>query len=88
MTHKFRKHPDEFGKVEKLKSWIEVVKADMGLAIGDEVILEEYYPEGFYKEAPLPFYTGRMLFSEVKKIIKCFKDGIEDGYVVLVLNRY
>ncbi len=66
------------------KSWYEIVKDDMGLSIGDEVILEEYCPVGFYSETPLAYYTGRMLLSEIRKIIKCFKEG----YVVLVLNKF
>ncbi|MDN3670466.1 DUF3850 domain-containing protein [Echinicola jeungdonensis] len=84
MTHKFRKHPGDFEKAKMKKNWYEVVRADVVLNIGDEVILEEYCPEGYNREAPLPYYTGRMLFSEIKKIINCIKEG----YVVLVLNKY
>ena len=83
LVRKLRKHPEEFDKAKNRRNWYEMVKADMPLRIGDDVILEDYCPEGYYCEAPLPFYTGRMLFREIRKMIKCFKNGMEDDYVVL-----
>ncbi len=88
MTHKLRKHPVDFEEARKVRKWYEVVNADIPLKVGDEVILEEYCPEGFHSEAPLAYYTGRMLFREVKKIIRDYQDEFENGFVVLELSWY
>lgn len=88
MIHELKTHPQYFSMVFSGSKKFEVRKNDRNYQLGDELILKEYVPKGYYEDGLNDdTYTGRILHRRIDYILHGGQFGIEDGYVVMSLSR-
>lgn len=88
MLYELKTNPQFFSMVFAGMKTFEVIKDDRGFKIGDELLLKEFVPKGFYDDGLNDDkYTGRILHRRIDYILKGGQLGIEDGYVVLAISR-
>lgn len=88
MTHELKTHPHFFSSILSGVKKFEVRKNDRNYQLGDELILKEYTPDGYYEDGlNNETYTGRILHRRIDYILDGGQFGIEHGYVVMSLSR-
>lgn len=88
MIHELKTHPQFFSMVFAGTKNFEVRKDDRGFKLGDELLLKEFVPKGFYEDGLNDDkYTGRILHRRIDYILKGGQFGIEEGFVVLSISR-
>lgn len=88
MIHELKTYPEYFSMVFSGSKKFEVRKDDRGFRIGDELLLREFVPKGYYEDGLNDDnYTGRILHRRIDYILKGGQFGIEAGYVVLGISK-
>lgn len=65
----------------------EVRKNDRNYQLGDELLLKEFVPKGYYEDGFIDDqFTGRILHRRIDYILHGGQFGIEEGYVVMSLS--
>jgi hypothetical protein len=87
MIHELKTHPQYFSMVFAGTKKFEVRKNDRNYQLGDELLLKEFVPEGYYEDGTSDeHYTGRILHRRIDYILHGGQFGIENGYVVMSLS--
>jgi hypothetical protein len=87
MIHELKTHPPYFSMVFAGTKKFEVRKNDRNYQLGDELLLKEFVPKGYYEDGLMDDkYTGRILHRRIDYILQGGQFGIEDGYVVMSLS--
>jgi hypothetical protein len=79
VTHELKTWPVFFGAVLNLTKTFEVRKDDRPYALGDELFLREFVPQGQTQKG---YYTGRSCYRKVNYILKG-EDFCKKGFVIL-----
>lgn len=87
MIHELKEWPPFFEAVKEGKKTFEVRKDDRGFKVGDELMLREYVPEGYFPEIREGYYTRHILQRRISYIMPGGAFGIKEGYVVLGLEK-
>ena len=88
MIYELKTHPQYFSMVFAGSKKFEVRKNDRNYQLGDELLLKEFVPKGFYEDGLNDEqYTGRILHRRIDYILKGGQFGIEEGYCVMSLSR-
>jgi hypothetical protein len=86
MVHELKTWPLFFEAVKNGTKQFEVRKNDRDFQVGDDLILKEFAPKGYYEEQDADVYTGQFLHRKVSYVLKGGEFGIKNGYVVLGLR--
>ena len=87
MIHELKTHPQHFSMVFAGSKKFEVRKNDRNYQLGDELLLKEFVPKGFYEDGLNDEqYTGRILHRRIDYILKGGQFGIEEGYCVMSVS--
>ena len=87
MIHELKTHPQFFSMIVAGTKTFEVRKDDRDFKLGDELLLKEYTPMGFYGDGVNDGkYSGRILHRRIDYILKGGQFGIEKGYAVLAIS--
>lgn len=87
MLHELKTWPLYFEQVRNGNKNFEVRKNDRNFSVGDELILKEYVPKGYYEDGLNDDkYTGRIIHRKVSYILRGGEFGIQDGFVVMGLH--
>lgn len=88
MIHELKIHPDYFNMIMSGIKNFEVRKDDRHFNVGDELLLKEFIPKGFFKvPQDEEYYTNRILHRRVDYILRGGQFGIEEGYVVMSISK-
>jgi Domain of unknown function (DUF3850) len=88
MVHELKTHPEYFAAIYSGIKNFELRKNDREYKIGDELLLREFVPKGYYEDGCNDdMYTGRILHRRVDYILRGGKFGLEEGYVVLAISK-
>jgi ASC-1-like (ASCH) protein len=83
--HELKTWPEYFQAVARGDKTFEVRKNDRDFRVGDELLLKEYQPS--YACLDREYYTGRVLHRYVSYVLHGGNFGIEEGYVILGLQK-
>lgn len=87
MIHELKTHPQYFSMVFAGTKKFEVRKNDRNYQLGDELLLKEFVPKGYYEDGLNDDkYTGRILHRRIDYILIGGQFGVEPGYVVMSLS--
>ena len=87
MIHELKTHPQYFSMVYDGTKKFEVRKNDRNYQLGDELLLKEFVPQGYYEDGTQgEYYTGRIIQSRIDYILNGGQFGIEEGYCVMSLS--
>ena len=87
MVHELKTLPVYFNAVLEGRKNFEIRKNDRFFQQGDELLLKEWYPDDWYEVGEKECYTGRFLHRKITYILKGGQYGIENGYVILGLEK-
>jgi len=77
--HRLKTHPQYFERILSGDKTFEVRKNDRDFQVGDEIILEEWYPES-------ESYSGDWALVRVTYLLQGGQFGIEDDYIVMSIR--
>jgi Domain of unknown function (DUF3850) len=88
LVHHLKTWPEYFGRVKNGDKPFEIRKNDRDYKVGDELLLQEFVPEGYYAEDAKqePYFTGQVCHRKITYILNGGQFGIEKGYVALGLQ--
>ena len=87
MVHELKTWPEYFEQVKNGNKPFDVRKNDRYFSEGDELLLKEYVPKGYYEDGLNDDkYTGRILHRKVSYILQGSQFGIQEGFVVMGLQ--
>ncbi len=88
MIHELKTWPQYFLQVSAGTKKFELRKNDRGFKVGDEVLLKEFVPAGYYEDEPADRYTGNILHRKIDYIFHGEGTiGLSEGYVILSLSK-
>lgn len=87
-VHHLKTWPEYFRQLKSGEKTFEVRKDDRFFQVGEELLLEEFVPEGYFPEDEKqePYLTGNICHRKITYVLRGGQFGIEKGYVVLGLS--
>jgi len=85
--HELKTHPLPFGALQSGMKNFEIRKNDRDFRIGDELLLKEFIPKGYYEPEDPEEYTGKILHRRIDYILKTEEYGIQPGYVIMSISK-
>lgn len=85
MIHDLKIWPEYFEAVKDGRKTFEVRKNDRDFQVGDDLLLREFVPKGYYDDN-YEMYTDRILHRKVSYILQGSQFGIQEGFVVMGLQ--
>ncbi|MGR3221326.1 MAG: DUF3850 domain-containing protein [Candidatus Anammoxibacter sp.] len=86
MVHELKIYPMYFREVKSGAKPFEVRKNDRDYKVGDELLLKEFVPVGYYEDENKEYYTGEICHRKITYVLKGGDFGIEKGTAVLGLQ--
>jgi hypothetical protein len=87
MIHELKTWPVYFREVKSGAKPFEVRKNDRNFQVGDEVLLREYCPDGYFEMYEEAHYTGEICHRKISYILKGGNFGIADDVVIIGLQQ-
>lgn len=87
LIHELKLHTKYFDSVVDMSKPFEVRKNDRNYRVGDELILKEFIPKGWFEEWEEESVTGEICHRVITYILKGGEYGIDKDYVILGLAR-
>lgn len=87
LIHELKLHTRYFYSVVDMSKPFEVRKNDRDYKKGDELLLKEFVPKGYFEEWEEEAYTGQICHRVITYVLKGGEYGLEKGYVILGLAR-
>ena len=85
--HELKCDPKYFSLLKSHKKKFEVRLNDRNFRVGDELLLKEFVPKGYYGVRKNENkFTGRILHRRIDYILEGGQFGIEKDYVVMSLS--